>query len=152
MKSLNLISTKISAGFDILNNFYESRKACFSAYFFYLTPFLPLSTNVGVSQSCFDFVAAIFRLRKLLEFNKRFSQTKVCGYKKPNYDTVSNVERGTGGEVFFRVRTGVAPLSVEGEAGVQPQSQQRTKENGEKGAQMKYKKVISCHFEIKKRS
>jgi hypothetical protein len=43
----------------------------------------------GVSQSCFDFVAAIFRLRKLLEFNKRFSQTKVCGYKKPNYDTVS---------------------------------------------------------------
>jgi hypothetical protein len=42
-----------------------------------------------VSQSCFDFVAAIFRLRKLLEFNKRFSQTKVCGYKKPNYDTVS---------------------------------------------------------------
>jgi hypothetical protein len=27
-----------------------------------------------------------FRLRKL-EFNKRFSQTKVCGYKKPNYDT-----------------------------------------------------------------
>jgi hypothetical protein len=36
----------------------------------------------GVSQSCFDFVAAIFRLRK-------FSQTKVCGYKKPNYDTVS---------------------------------------------------------------
>jgi hypothetical protein len=43
----------------------------------------------GVSQLCFDFVAAIFRLRKLLEFNKRFSQTEVCGYKKPNYDTVS---------------------------------------------------------------
>jgi hypothetical protein len=28
----------------------------------------------------------------------------------------------------------------------------RTKENGKKGAQMRYKKVISCHFEIKKRS
>jgi hypothetical protein len=31
-----------------------------------------------------------------LEFNKQFSQTKVCGYKKPNYDTVSSVERGRG--------------------------------------------------------
>jgi len=53
-----------------------------------VTFFVPLPFE-GVSQSCFDFVAAIFRLRKLLEFNKRFSQTKVCGYKKPNYDTVS---------------------------------------------------------------
>jgi hypothetical protein len=52
----------------------------FGLFFFHLTPFLPLSTNV---------------------------------------------ERGTGGEVSFRVRTGVAPLSVEGEAGVQPQPQER---------------------------
>ena len=51
----------------------------------------------GVSQLCFDFVAAIFRLRKLLEFNKRFSQTKVCGYKKPNYDTVSTRRGGLRG-------------------------------------------------------
>jgi len=43
----------------------------------------------GVSQLCFEVVGAIFRLRKSLEFNKWFSQTKVCGYKKPNYDTVS---------------------------------------------------------------
>jgi hypothetical protein len=68
--------------------------------FFYLSPLFPLSTLEGVSQSGFDFVAAIFRLRKLLEFNKRFSQTEVCGYKKPNYDTVSLVERGIGSEVF----------------------------------------------------
>jgi hypothetical protein len=56
------------------------------------------------------------------------------------------VERETGGEVFFRVRTGVAPLSVEGEAGVQLQPQERKDKGGEKGAQMKYKKVIACHF------
>jgi hypothetical protein len=56
----------------------------------------------GVSQSGFDFVAAIFRLRKLLEFNKQFSQTKVCGYKKPNYDTVS-LWRGGRGERSFKM-------------------------------------------------
>ena len=39
-------------------------------------PLFPPLHFEGVSQSCFDFVAAIFRLRKLLEFNKRFSQTK----------------------------------------------------------------------------
>ena len=52
----------------------------------------PLNSSLhceGVSQLCFDFVAAIFRLRKLLEFNNPFSQTKVCGYRKPNCDTVS---------------------------------------------------------------
>jgi hypothetical protein len=38
---------------------------------------------------CFEVVAAIFRLRKSLEFNISISQTKVCGYKKSNYDTVS---------------------------------------------------------------
>ncbi len=46
----------------------------------------------------FDFVAAIFRLRKSLESKEQFSQTKVCGYKKPNYDTPTHVERGTKGE------------------------------------------------------
>jgi hypothetical protein len=67
---------------------------------FYLSPFCPPLHEEDVSQSCFDFVAAIFRLRKLLEFNKRFSQTKVCGYKKPNYDTVSKWRGGKGGEVI----------------------------------------------------
>jgi hypothetical protein len=30
---------------------------------------------------CFEVVDAIFRLRKLLEFNISIAQTKVCGYK-----------------------------------------------------------------------
>jgi hypothetical protein len=51
-----------------------------------------------VSQLCFEFVAAIFRLRKSLEFNISISQTKVCGYKNINSDTPSSQERGNGGE------------------------------------------------------
>ncbi len=63
------------------------------------TPLIPLYIFEAVSQLCFEFVAAIFRLRKLLEFNKGFSQTKVCGYKKPSYDTPSFMERGIYGVV-----------------------------------------------------
>jgi len=82
MKSSNLILT----GSDILDNLYESRKACFSAYFFSPHPFLPLSTNVGVSQSCFDFVAAIFRLRKSLDFNISISQAEGAVEKPLSYE------------------------------------------------------------------
>jgi hypothetical protein len=54
-----------------------------------------VSTLLAILQLCFYFVAAIFRLRKLLKFNTSISQTipqggiprlwrgKVCGYKNP---------------------------------------------------------------------
>jgi hypothetical protein len=64
----------------------------------------------GVSQLCFEVVAAIFRWRKPLEFNKPISQAKACGYKKPNYDMVS-LGRGEGeGEVKLNEVSLRAPM------------------------------------------
>jgi hypothetical protein len=43
MRLTNLIPTEITTGFDILNDLCKSREIFFSAYFFYLTPYIPLS-------------------------------------------------------------------------------------------------------------
>ena len=87
----NLIIEKLSGNeflSKLRNLFFKSKGICNFFHKVMTSPPGPPLHFVGVSELCFDVVAAIFRLRKLLEFNKRFSQTKVCGYKKPKYDTV----------------------------------------------------------------
>ena len=47
MRLTNFILAEITTGFDILNDLCKSREIFFSAYFFYLTPYIPISPACG---------------------------------------------------------------------------------------------------------
>jgi len=126
MKLTNLILT----GFDILNNLYESREIFFSAYFF-SHPCLPLHKDGRTSA------------HKMERGKKEF----LSPFPLPLWE----IERS---EMHSRVRERDSIISeiITFVLVMSTRPKRRIKENGEKGAQMIYKKVISCHFEIKKRS
>jgi hypothetical protein len=126
MKSSNLFLT----GFDILDNLYESREISFSAYFF-SHPCLPLHKDGRTS------------VHKMERGKKEF----LSPFPLPLWERVRlkiPPEAGERDSIISEIITFVLVMST--------RPKRRIKENGEKGAQMKYKKVISCHFEIKKRS